>query len=40
MKALEQVDWVSIIMNSSIILLKLIAIFVIYFIIRAIGNKM
>ncbi len=40
MKALEQVDWVSIIMNSSMILLKLIAIFVIYFIIRAIGNKM
>lgn len=40
MKALEQVDWVSIIMNISMIFLKLIAIFVIYFIIRAIGNKM
>ncbi|WP_144498111.1 mechanosensitive ion channel family protein [Bacillus pumilus] len=40
MKAFEQVDWVSIILNSSMILLKLIAIFTIYFIIRAIGNKM
>ncbi|WOP22029.1 mechanosensitive ion channel [Bacillus pumilus] len=40
MKAFEQVDWVSIILNSSMILLKLIVIFAIYFIIRVIGNKM
>lgn len=40
MKAFEQADWVSIILNSSMILLKLIVIFAIYFIIRVIGNKM
>ncbi|MBG9816874.1 mechanosensitive ion channel family protein [Bacillus safensis] len=40
MRAFQQVDWVSIILNISIILLKLVAIFAIYFIIRAIGNKM
>ncbi|WP_025092352.1 mechanosensitive ion channel family protein [Bacillus safensis] len=40
MRAFQQVDWVSIILNSSMILLKIFAIFAIYFIIRAIGNKM
>ncbi|WP_353855943.1 mechanosensitive ion channel family protein [Bacillus sp. Bos-x628] len=40
MKGFEQIDWFSILINISFILLKLIGIFVIYFIIRAIGNKM
>ncbi|MGE6631199.1 mechanosensitive ion channel family protein [Bacillus sp. NPDC077027] len=40
MKAVQQIDWFSLFMTASLILFKLLVIFMIYFVDRAIGNRM